>query len=407
MSFHNGLVLSGGGAFAAYEVGVLKALMTGAAPFTRYRRIDPEVVTGASAGSYNGAMLVSRWASDPAEAIADMERVWLEQVPGGACDDAVYRWRGSPFVLFDFDCFFENPARFFWLRVEDAAFFTTNILRRARVFVESRDPIEQRFLELLNFSNLISTYPFPGLIRRTVDFEQIRRSDIKFQAIATNWVNGESREFHNEDLDEQNGPLIIMASSALPGIFPPVDIPPHVFVDGGILMNTPLAPAIHAGATHLHVIYLDPDIGSIPLSDLETTLNTLQRTLAITFAGIVKRDIEDAKRINKAIELWESGVRSGDLTATGARDVGRIADVFQRLESGRRLRKISIHQYRPRTLLGGALGMLNFSADQSRDLIERGYRETVDHDCARNGCVVPAEGPDELDEPFRAAAGSR
>ena len=60
MSRHNAVVLSSSGAFAAYKMGVLKALMTGATPFTRFRRIDPDIVTGTSASSYNGALLVSR-----------------------------------------------------------------------------------------------------------------------------------------------------------------------------------------------------------------------------------------------------------------------------------------------------------------------------------------------------------
>lgn len=398
MSRHNALVLSGGGAFAAYEVGVLKALLTGAAPFTRHRRIDPDIVTGTSAGSYNGALLVSRWAMDPADAIADIERIWFEEVATHACGNGVFRWRGNPLNLFDPACFLQNPARFFWLRVEDAAFFTRSLFTRVGSFVRSTEPLEQRFLDLLNVSNLISTAPFPELIRRTVDFEAIRRSDIKFQAISTDWRSGHLVEFENDDLNQERGPLIIMASSAIPGIFPAVDIPPSIFVDGGVLMNTPLAPAIRAGATHIHVVFLDPEIPRIPLTGQETTLSSLQRSLAISWAAVINRDIENAETTNRAIDLWQRKEHGGEAAPMAKGAAARVSEVFGQLEAGRPLRRIAIHRYRPRELLGGPLGMLNFSARQTRALIDRGYHDAVHHDCAHEGCVLPSGGPDHPEE---------
>ena len=395
---HNALVLSGGGAFAAYEVGVLKALMTGAAPFTRYRRIDPDIVTGTSAGCYNGAMLASRWAMEPVEAIADIERVWLEDVADNPCGNGVFRWRGNPLNFFDPACFVQNPLRFFWQRVDDVAFATRNLALRLRLLAQSPEPLEVRLIELLNFGNLISTHPFPDLIRRTVDFRALRRSDIKFQAITTDWMSGELREFHNEDIDDQRGPLILMASAAIPGLFPPVDIPPSMFVDGGVLMNTPLSPAIHAGATHLHVIYVDPKVEDIPMSEVGATLSTMQRMLYIGWAATVERDIRDAERINKTIEMWEAAKARGGTVGEGAAAFGRTAEILQDLERGRRLRRVSIHRYRPRKVLGGALGMLNFAAEQSRDLIARGFADAVEHDCVRERCVLPEGGPDEPEE---------
>lgn len=398
---NNALVLSGGGAFAAYEVGVLKALMTGATPFTDYRFIDPNIVTGTSAGSYNGAMLVARWAMDPVDAIAEIERIWLEEIADNPCGNGVFRWRGNPFNFFDLACFVESPPRFFWRRVEDVAFATRNLTVRLRSLFASPEPIEVRLLELFNFANLISTHPFPELIRRTVDFQAVRRSDIRFQAITTDWTTGQLREFHNEDLDDQRGPLVIMASSAIPGLFPPVDIPPSIFVDGGLLMNTPLSPAIHAGATHIHLVYLDPSIENVPLAETQTTLNTMQRMLYIAWAATIERDIRDAERINQTIDLWLRARAAGGATAVGAAAFGRTAEILRDLDRGRRLRRISIHRYRPRRVLGGVLGMLNFAADQTRELIARGFADAVAHDCEREGCVLPEDGPDQPEEEER------
>lgn len=388
---NNALVLSGGGAFAAYEVGVLKALVGGLSPATGYRPIDPHIVTGTSAGSFNGAMWVSRWQMEPGEAVADIERVWLEEVADRACGNGVFRWRGNPLNFFDPRCFAQNPFRFFWQRVEDVAFFGRSVAERSVLFFRGSGPLEDRLLRLLNFSNLISTHPFPSLIRRVVDFRELRRSDVRFHAISTNWGTGEIVEFDNEHLDEIRGPLIIMASSAIPGIFPPVDIPPHVYVDGGLLMNTPLTPAIRAGATDIHVIYLDPDIRRIPVAEQETTLDTMQRTLAILFAATFNRAIEDTRRVNDAIDRYRG--RQSEAGA-GARDFGRASEVAQDLAEGRNLRKVAIHRYHPTDLLGGPLGMLDFSARQTSALIERGFRDAVEHDCVASRCVRPPGGPD-------------
>ena len=48
------VVLSGGGAYGAYEVGVMKALLGGEMKGAGYRPLDPEVFTGTSVGSFRG-----------------------------------------------------------------------------------------------------------------------------------------------------------------------------------------------------------------------------------------------------------------------------------------------------------------------------------------------------------------
>ena len=40
--------------------------------------------------------------------------------------------------------------------------------------------------------------------------------------------------------------------------------------------------------------------------------------------------------------------------------------------------------------LGGGLGVLNFSRDAIERLIDKGYEDTLRHDCVRSGCVLPA-----------------
>ena len=61
-------------------------------------------------------------------------------------------------------------------------------------------------------------------------------------------------------MTDELGPRAILASAAIPGFFPPTEVGAQPFVDGGVVLNTPLVPAIEAGADILHVIYMDPDV---------------------------------------------------------------------------------------------------------------------------------------------------
>jgi NTE family protein len=382
------LVFSGGGALAAYEVGVAKALLRGESPATGYRPVDPEILSGASAGAFNAALLTAAGGSLDL-AVAALQRVWLEEVanlPDRCGDGGVFRWRGTPINFFDIDCLPIDPARFFSDRIQDAAFFTQDFVRRADYFLRSRGPYEQRLIELFDFSSLISTAAFPLLIRRVVRLEDIRRSPRVLRIAATNFDTGEIMIFSNADMTEEAGDLIVMASSATPGIFPPVSIPPWTYVDGGVLMNTPLRPAIRAGATTLHAVYLDPHLRNIPLSDLQTTLGTFQRTLMITMAANFNQDIEMARRVNLGLEVLERG---------GPESLGRQAQVeaaSQIAREGERrapYRFLTIHRYHPHDLLGGPLGVLDFRRTVLESLIERGYQDALQHDCQTAGCVLP------------------
>jgi hypothetical protein len=53
-------------------------------------------------------------------------------------------------------------------------------------------------------------------------------------------------------------------------------------------------------------------------------------------------------------------------------------------------RLLTIHRYHPHDdLSGGPMGVLNFERDHIEDLIERGFEDSVAHDCVESGCVLP------------------
>jgi predicted acylesterase/phospholipase RssA len=390
------VVLSGGGANGAYEVGVLKALLSGRSPSTRRVPLQPSVFTGTSIGSFNAAFLVAQWGEYGSTAVGNLESIWLERLAEdtGRCGNGAFRFRLDPLELLSAPCYLQNPLRPFLQVARDSAALAWDGLQRAVHFTTSRDEgIRQRLAEMLNFTSIVSTEPWERTIRSSINFAAICRSDRKLRIAATNWTTGELRIFTNLDMTDRLGPLSILASSAIPGVFPEVMVGAEPHVDGGVLMNTPLKLATDAGADELHVIYLDPDVRSIPLDALQSTLGTLYRQQTISWAQVINDDIEDARTINHGLEIVEQ-VRRGDPISDP--DVEALAKSLQkiwtRLTRYRRYRPLTIHRYHPRDdLSGGPLGLLNLDRSHLEELIQRGFSDAVTHDCEAAGCVIPRE----------------
>src|SRR5262245_66135657 len=97
------------------------------------------------------------------------------------------------------------------------------------------------------------------LVKNIVPLEGIRRSDKRLRIAATNWHNGSVQIFENANLDDEVGHQIILASASIPGLTRPVIIGGTAYVDGGVGMNTPLLPALEAGADPPHAGYPRPE----------------------------------------------------------------------------------------------------------------------------------------------------
>ena len=94
--------------------------------------------------------------------------------------------------------------------------------------------------------------PNSGLLQLLLDhlaFTRLEDAPIPFSVIATDVSTG-------LEVRLDRGPAIeaILASAAIPGIFPPVHIDGSDFIDGGIVDNTPISQAIAAGATDVWVL---------------------------------------------------------------------------------------------------------------------------------------------------------
>lgn len=387
------VVLSGGGAYAAYEVGVMKALFTGECPAIGYKFLNPGVMTGTSSGAINAAILNSYPDTDICTLIRFLEEIWLNRISSNpeTCGNGVFRYRGDLLRLLDARCFMDNPFRVFTETSRDSLFLGQNLYQHVLRFLISSGSLENRLLQFIDVGSFISSEPVRMLLASIILLEGIRRSERKLRIVATNWTKGIVRTFENSEMTDDLGFSIIEASAALPGIFLPRTIEGDFYVDGGVLMNTPLNCAIDTGATTLHVIYLDPEVQNIPVHRLESTIEVFDRFIRISWASKVNEDVDHAREINEGIELLEGTARDSAISNEQMRAFIRVAARIQeRIKAGAPYKKLTIHRYHPHDDLGGgALGLLNFDRDRIASLIERGFEDAVNHNCAISHCVLP------------------
>jgi len=386
----HGVILSGGGASGAYEVGVLKGLFAGDSPATDYTPLMPDVFAGTSIGAYNASLLVAEIGKRGFGAIDHLEDIWLNVLPQ---DDStghnfVARYRGDPFEYLNPNFVVSHPFVDSFQLAGDLAFFAKDFYRRGLVFFLSSDDIETRVLKLMDLSSIISNEPERRLIEKTINFQNIRQSDKVLRIATTNWSTGALRVFGNDDLTDDLGPRAVLASTSIPGIFPQIEIQDEYYADGGIVMNTPMNLAIDAGANILHVVYLDPEVKAIPLLPVRNSIDTFSRFFAIQFAATVNRDIEVTQQINEGLAIVERATKGGPVSGKDVRPFVLAAKRLSNLKDYSKYRKITVHRYQPMDALRAMSGLLNFNRNKGLDLIERGFQEAVFHDCKKSRCVL-------------------
>lgn len=341
------IILSGGGAYGAYEVGVLKALLAGASPATGFQPLVPEIVTGTSVGAYNATFLVSRLGAGGAQAAEELERVWLERIAGGPgrCGNGVFRIRLDPGEYVQPSCYRPDPLRPLRTTAEDGVFFAAQLLARTASALRSRGPLLRRAIEEVDLSAAIDSRPYDELIRETIDFDAVDRSPVALSVFATALKTGAPRRF-----DNGSGTLTaraVQASASIPGVFPPTIVDGEPYVDGGLSINTPLAPALTAGADVLHVVFLDPKVRDIAIRVPLSTVTEIYRMTAIIFANETRAQIVAIDRVNRGLRTPEE-------------------------------RPIEVHVYRPSAdLVVGLAGFLEFERSYARKLIAAGYEDAV------------------------------
>ncbi len=382
------LVLSGGGAYGAFAVGVMKVLFAGRSPATNYEPLAADILTGTSVGAFNAAIMTARQGRSCLDSALRLENIWLEMVAerNGQCGNGVFRLVGDPLDYLDPNCL-RSPDRTTENFINDSLVIGRYILDRTANFLASDLPVRQRLVGLVNLGSFVDSSPYENLLHNVIVEQDIFTSKNSLSIIATNWITGAAVHFRNSDFQQGLGIRAIMASTAIPGIFPPVQIGKDVYVDGGIVENTPLKPALDLGATDLHVVYLDPQPRYIPLLGQPTTPDTLLRVYHVMLATKISEDIESARWINAGLRAIAAVSPSGNLSAIQLRDAIRAAGKILNAEVP--YKPVTIHRYFPKSTLGGQLGALNFAIDPIQRMIQEGERIALLHDCAESDCVLP------------------
>jgi NTE family protein len=275
------LILPGGGARCAYQVGVLKAinelLAEDTSPFG--------VICGTSAGAINAAVLASH-AHEFLHGVDRLELFWRSM----RCDRVYYT---------DAWTVFKSGMRFATTLLS-AGLIKTN----PRAFLDNT-PLRQ-FLQ--------STLRLDG-IQTALDKNALRAVAITASgytsASATSYFQAQT-DIKNWQRPRRKGLATslnvshLLASAALPMLFPAERIGNEYFGDGGMRMVAPLSPAIHLGADRLLVIGTRDEIPDLP-PESPTSYPSAGEVggylLDTIFMDTLNADLARLQRINKTLEL--------------------------------------------------------------------------------------------------------
>ena len=128
------VVLSGGSSQAAYHAGVLKALFHGDSPELGNEKLDPDVISGTSAGALNAVTLLGQIEAGNPHPADYVEEMWLERIArtGISCGNGVFRLRGNLAKVFDPGCLISNPLRPMLDLIQDVNFFARESVERGQ-----------------------------------------------------------------------------------------------------------------------------------------------------------------------------------------------------------------------------------------------------------------------------------
>jgi predicted acylesterase/phospholipase RssA len=271
-----GLVLSGGGARGAFQVGVYERLLAD----PRFAR-GPAVLSGTSAGAINAALIAAGrspremmdfWngiaADPPVTASARFFRDAFRSLVRLTFEES-RRWLGSI-----------QPLRTFGMRAwrhmppgrGDALATWVEYLLTARFELVSR------FLEGIRESFVADTAPLRARLVSALGGERVPRHGPRLAINTVDAHTGRVVRFVTADTPLTRAPDyavvdaitvdMVLASASIPLLFPAVQIGRHLLWDGGLLVNTPLAPVVALGADEIVTVLVteppDPEPGPFP-----------------------------------------------------------------------------------------------------------------------------------------------
>jgi NTE family protein len=315
------LVLAGGGARGAYEMGALSVL----APVLEARGEQVEIIVGTSIGGINAAFLAANADRPLSEVAALGEEVWRG-----------LRYRSAMRSII-------SPAGLLFL-----IRFVGTLLS----------------LPVKAVPSLLDTAPLRKTLNDVIDFPRIPVNVADESSplhavgvVATSYETGRSLVFHQggqtpptndgRAIDYVEAKLTnvhVLASGAIPVIFPAVEVTEPAshsgwYGDGGLRLNAPLDPALELGAERVIVIGLNSAV--IPADMPKPTKPDLFDGASSLLSVLADQLISDVARLTAVNEALEQGTESGAgdrrkvpyifIVPADRLTIGRIAvDVYKR-----------------------------------------------------------------------------
>ncbi|MCA9916387.1 MAG: patatin-like phospholipase family protein [Anaerolineales bacterium] len=249
----NALILSGGGGRGAYHVGVMR--------FLEEHEWFPDIVAGTSIGAVNGAALASGHNS---------RSLWA-----------------------------------LWQRL-------------------TTDDVQKTHWNLLEGNYLLDTSPLRNTLQEHgwVNFERLNSAEaaVHLRVTATEINSGQLHVFGNSDdiypskMRRENIELNhIIASCSIPIVYPATQLNDTLYWDGATVANTPLGPAIDAGAEEIVVVIMTPweddDAGTPELPTPKNILTAASTMLEWALLASFQSDLKMFRRINELVRLQVENAR--------------------------------------------------------------------------------------------------
>ncbi len=364
------LVLTGGGARAAYQVGVLKAA---AEVLPKHSHNPFSIITGTSAGAIN-AVALGASANNFRLAVKKVERLWSN------------------------------------LRVEQV--YRAGYLSLAGSMLRLFGSLFHRGIGLGQPLAILDTSPLAELLHRTIDFRDLERrlEGGLLDAIgvtASSYDTGESITFYQSNLGgEILQPWVrsrrkgvpakltvahLLASSAIPTLLPAARIGDTYFGDGALRQLSPLSPALHLGAERIMVVGVSGNRTHPAVPDVKRRSPSLARMLGhvfnSAFLDALENDMEHMERVNELVGMLRNenprsdaaGMREVDfLCINPTIEIDQIASEHLRSLPPAMRTLLNVTGATPR---GGGTSLasyLLFQGEFCRDLIDTGYRDALD-----------------------------
>jgi len=357
-----GIVMTGGGARAAYQVGFLRCVAR------RYPELRIPYVTGVSAGAINAALLASHHGSF-FQAVEELSELW-----GNLTVSDVYRTDTRSLVT--------NAVK--WLRQLTSGGIGSSKLVRGLVDTE---PLRQYLSEVLHCVDGELTG-----VKYNLDSGRLKALAISTTSYSTGrsvtWIQGRDVQLWERPGRRPRVATLcvdhVMASAALPLFFPAVEVENAWYGDGGIRLIAPLSPAVHLGARRIIAISTryqpsraEEDEQAVhgyppPVQVMGVLLNSI-------FLDLLDHDAVRLERLNRLIEGMPPEKR-GDLsqvrllTLRPSADLGKMASKFE-AELPRSFRFLTRGLGTKETRSPDFLSLILFDQDYLRALIEMGEKD--------------------------------